>query len=177
MTKSETIAAETKDAGNTTCGLFNLSPVINVEVSEDWLDYNNHMTEHCYLYLFGLASDTFLLGVGIDKVYIESGRSYFTVETHLRHLDEASLGDSLSSVCRLMNYDAKRLHLFHELYRSGAGSPIATAEQVLIHVDRVLGRSIPAQEDVLERLASIHTQHKNYPNPAGIGRSISLHKV
>ena len=58
----------------------------------DWTDYNGHMTEARYLHAFGDATDRFMEIIGCDAAYIASGGSYFTAETHIRHLDEAHAG-------------------------------------------------------------------------------------
>src|SRR5437764_510460 len=38
-------------------------------VPADWLDYNGHMSEWCYLLLVGLAADAFFRFIGIDEAY------------------------------------------------------------------------------------------------------------
>ncbi len=58
----------------------------------DWTDYNGHMTESRYLHAFADATDRFMEMIGCDADYIASGGSYFTAETHIRHLDEAHAG-------------------------------------------------------------------------------------
>ncbi|MEM8700055.1 MAG: 3-hydroxyacyl-CoA dehydrogenase NAD-binding domain-containing protein, partial [Pseudomonadota bacterium] len=67
-------------------------PIRTVErqVPPDWTDYNNHMNEARYLQCFADASDAFMRVIGADADYIASGLSYFTVETHIRHLDEVA---------------------------------------------------------------------------------------
>src|SRR5712691_11750761 len=57
-------------------------------VPADWIDYNGHVHESCYLQLFGDATDALLGGLGIDAGYLASSGSYFTAETHLSHLGE-----------------------------------------------------------------------------------------
>uniref|UniRef100_UPI004048C5BE carnitine 3-dehydrogenase n=1 Tax=Yoonia sp. TaxID=2212373 RepID=UPI004048C5BE len=52
----------------------------------DWTDYNGHMNEARYLQAFGDATDRMMAVVGCDAEYIASGGSYFTAETHIRHL-------------------------------------------------------------------------------------------
>ncbi len=88
-------------------------------VSPSWIDYNGHMTESRYLEVLADATDAFLRRIGIDQAYVDSGRSYYTVETHIRHLGEAHAGERLYVASRLLGHDAKRLHLFHELRRAG----------------------------------------------------------
>ena len=58
----------------------------------DWVDYNNHMNEARYLQAFGDATDKFMEIIGCDEKYISSGSSYFTAETHIRHIDEVQAG-------------------------------------------------------------------------------------
>src|SRR3546814_13737188 len=67
-------------------------PVVTLErrVAPDWTDYNNHMTESRYLQCFADASDALLRLIGVDADYVAGGGSYFTVETHHRHLDEVA---------------------------------------------------------------------------------------
>ena len=58
----------------------------------DWTDYNGHMTESRYLQAFADATDRFMEIIGCDADYIASGGSYFTAETHIRHIDEVHGG-------------------------------------------------------------------------------------
>ena len=73
-----------------------------------------------------------------------AGGSYFTVESHLSHLREALLGDRLSVTTQVLDCDARRLHVFHSLWREGDGALLATAEQLFLHVDTVARRAAPA---------------------------------
>ncbi|MGH2892920.1 MAG: carnitine 3-dehydrogenase, partial [Solirubrobacteraceae bacterium] len=84
-------------------------------VEPSWIDYNGHMTEYRYLEVMADTTDAFLREIGIVGPYIDAGRSYYTVETHIRHLGEAHGGDRLYVASRLLGHDEKRLHLFHEL--------------------------------------------------------------
>ena len=65
-------------------------PLYAATVPADWLDYNGHLTEWCYLLLVGDTADAFFRFVGIDEAYRAAGRSLYTAETHLHHLREAS---------------------------------------------------------------------------------------
>ena len=73
--------------------------------------------------------------------------SYFTVESHLSHLREALLGDRLAVTTQVLDCDARRLHVFHSLWREGDGALLATAEQLFLHVDTVARRAAPAAAD------------------------------
>jgi hypothetical protein len=57
---------------------------------------------------------------------------------------EASAGEPLHVTTQVLGFDDKRLHVFHELYRSGEDVLVATAEQMFLHVDAVEGHASPA---------------------------------
>ncbi len=141
-------------------------------VSPEWIDYNGHMTESRYLEVMADATDAFLLRIGIDPAYVESGRSYYTVETHIRHLDEAHAGERLRVASQLLGHDEKRLHLFHELRRSTDGVVVATGEHMLLHVDRARGRTAPAAAAVLDALGQIASVQRPLGWPEGAGSAI-----
>ena len=64
-------------------------------VTAEWIDYNGHMTEYRYLQVMADATDVFLARIGADPDYAAAGHSYYTAETHIRHLGEAHRGDRL----------------------------------------------------------------------------------
>ncbi len=137
-------------------------------VLPEWVDYNGHMHESRYLQLFGDATDALLRHLAVDV----SRGSYFTVETHLSHRSEATAGERLRVTTQLLDHDDKRLHLFHELWRDD--SLVATAEQMLLHVDAGTRRAAPAPPDVLERVAAIAGAHARLPRPERAGRAIGM---
>jgi carnitine 3-dehydrogenase / betainyl-CoA thioesterase len=141
-------------------------------VSPEWIDYNGHMTESRYLEVLADATDAFLLRIGIDPAYVATGRSYYTVETHIRHLGEAHVGERLSVTSQLLGHDGKRLHLFHEVRRSGDGVVVATGEHMLLHVDRSVGKTAPASEVVLNALRRIAHAQRQLGRPQAAGSRI-----
>jgi carnitine 3-dehydrogenase len=146
----------------------------SARVLPEWVDYNGHAHESRYLHVFGDASDALLRYIGIDAAHLAAGGSYYTVETHLSHLREASAGDRLHVTTRVLGFDEKRLHLFHELYRSDDDVLLATAEQMFLHVDTAEGRAGPAQPEVLARIAKLATAHAALPRPDRAGRAIGI---
>jgi carnitine 3-dehydrogenase len=142
----------------------------DTRVEADWIDYNGHMTESRYLHVFGNASDALFRHVGIDTAYHASGRSYYTVETHIMNIAEASVGEAIHVATRVLSVDDKRLHVFHSMHRSDDGTQIATAEQMLLHVDTRLARAVPADAAVLARLEAIASAQAGLPKPPQAGR-------
>ncbi len=108
----------------------------------------------------------------MDEAYVAAGGSYYTVETHLSHLGAAFADDRLSVATQVVGVDSKRLHLFHVLERAGEDRPLATAEQMLLHVDATAQRSAPAPPEIAARLARIAAAHAALPRPERAGRAI-----
>jgi acyl-CoA thioester hydrolase len=147
------------------------------EVKQEWVDYNMHMSESCYLLVFGDNSDAFFRYFGIDDHYRAEGHSIYTLETHMRHVREVRLGEPLRLTMRLIDWDHQRLHLFHEMYHAGNGQLLATAEQLQIHVDMRAGRAAPFPGELQQRLGLIYTTHANAPLPGGLGRAIAIRRT
>ncbi|MCE7027108.1 carnitine 3-dehydrogenase [Jiella avicenniae] len=145
---------------------------LTVRVSPSWIDYNGHMTEHRYLQVLGDATDQLLRFIGVDLAYVEAGASYYTVESHLRHLGEAKLGDRITATSRVLSFDGKRLHLFHRLTRSADGATIATGEHMLLHVERASGKAAPAADTILRRIAALAAAQAHEAAEAEAGRAI-----
>ena len=150
-------------------GLLHLHEVL---VAPDWIDYNGHMTEYRYLEVLADTTDVFLPLIGAGGDYAASGSSYYTVETHIRHLGEAHAGDRLTVSTQLLSHDPKRLHLFHEIRRADDDSPVATGEHMLLHVEMAAGRAVPAGAEVLAALDRIAASQRQLPRPDGAGRAI-----
>jgi len=143
-------------------------------IPAEWIDYNGHVHESRYLQLFGDATDALLGHVGVDAAYLAERGSYFTVETHLSHLHELAAGDAVEVTTQILDSDEKRLHLFHVLVRDGEPEPVATAEQMLLHVDASSGRSGPARDGVRERVERLREAHAALPRPERAGRAIGI---
>ena len=123
----------------------------------DWTDYNGHMTEARYLHAFGEATDRMMLLLGCDAAYIAAGRSFFTAETHIRHLDEVHAGTRIRIDTQVLAGAGKKMHLFHRMWADDR--LLATGEHMLIHVSLETRRACdpePALAATLERIAQAH---------------------
>jgi carnitine 3-dehydrogenase len=155
-------------------GLLETVPARARRVPPEWVDYNGHVHESRYLQLFADATDSLLSALGVDADYLSNRGSYFTVETHLSHLRQLEAGDVVDVTTQVLDADEKRLHVFHVLLREGENDPIATAEQMLIHVDTASGRASPSREPVRARVAELSRRHADLPRPERAGRSIGV---
>ncbi len=141
-------------------------------VEPDWVDYNDHMSEWAFLTAFGWASDKLFRYVGIDEEYRDAGHTFFTVETHLNYVKEASLGQPLRFTTQVLGVDAKRLHFFHGMY--SGDDLLCTTEQMLLHVDTGSGSVAPILPGPAAALAAIAEAHAGLPVPPQVGRVMAI---
>jgi carnitine 3-dehydrogenase len=147
--------------------------LVDRAIPPDWIDYNGHVHESRYLQLFADATDGLLRLLGVDAAYLEHG-SYYTVESHISHLDQLVVGEQVQVTTQLLGWDDKRLHVFHSLLRDDELEPVALAEQMLVHVDTAAGRAAPVEGDVRDRIAALSNAHARLPRPDRAGRAINL---
>ncbi|GAA0291800.1 thioesterase family protein [Rhodovulum strictum] len=136
----------------------------------DWTDYNGHMTESRYLHAFADATDRMMALIGCDAAHIAAGASFFTVETHIRHLTELRAGQHFRIETIVLGAEGAKMHLFHRML--SGGQLAATAEHLLIHVSLATRRSTPPAPDLALRLATIARAHAALPRPDGAGRAV-----
>ncbi|MBM1311626.1 carnitine 3-dehydrogenase [Sulfitobacter mediterraneus] len=149
-------------------------PTARRTVPLDWTDYNGHMTESRYLHAFADATDRFMELIGCDAAYISSGGSYFTAETHIRHLDEVHAGAVITITTRVVLGEGKKMHLFHEM-REG-DRLLATGEHFLLHVDLETRKPSPPSPEIEANLVRFAQGHAQLPAPDGLGRAIGARR-
>lgn len=140
------------------------------QVPTSWTDYNGHMNETHYIEAASLATDRFMEMIGADAAYVAAGKSYFTVESHVRYLDEVKAGDRLTVTTQVMAGAGKKMHLFHRLWR-GDGALAATVETLLLHTDLTARRSSEPDATVLAALSHFAKTHADLP-AEGSGRFV-----
>ena len=134
----------------------------------DWTDYNGHMTESRYLNAFADATDRFMQIIGCDAAYISSGGSYFTAETHIRHLDEVHAGTVIEITTQVIAGAGKKMHLWHEM-RAG-DRLLATGEHFLLHVSLDSRKPSSPATHIEAALSRFAKGHADLPKPDGLGR-------
>ena len=114
-------------------------------VQDAWIDYHGHLSEPYYVLVFGHATDNVMDAVGIGPGYREAhDASLYTVEAHVRYLDEVPAGAELEVRSSVIGATGKLLWIWHEMWV--AGRLRATEEVLGVHV---VGRgSAPFPEDV-----------------------------
>ncbi len=140
----------------------------STEVRAEWIDYNGHLTEACYVLVFGFATDEAMEALGLGPEYREeTGASLYTVEAHVRYLSEVGQGAPLHVKTEVIGVAEKKLQFAHTMF-SGADL-IATEEILALHVDQTARRSSPLPDTV--RSAA---QAALVPAPDWSGRQVAL---
>lgn len=143
-------------------------------VPAEWIDYNGHMMDAYYFVAFTEATEAFLDRVGLGEAYREeSGRGIYTVESHLCFKASVRAGEPLSYRSQLLGYDAKRLHIFHQIMMSD-GAEAATNELMFLHVDLAGERVTAMPPERLAVVAALAAEHAALPVPPQAGRRIAM---
>lgn len=150
--------------------------LLKTTVAPQWVDYNGHMSESCYLLVFGENSDAFFRLIGIDEDYRAAGHSLYTVQTHLHNLHEVAQGEPIRLTLQMLDADEKRIHLFHAMFHGISGELLATGEQMLVHVDMSQGCAVAMPADLQQRVQAIRGAHALLPRPPQAGQPISIRR-
>lgn len=126
-------------------------------ILEGWIDYNGHLSEAYYVLVLGHATDEVMSLVGLGPAYrAGTGASLFTVEAHVRYLDQVGLGEDLEVRSWVIGSSSKLLWVWHELW---AGGTLRATEEILgVHVDVATGRSSPFPTGVARRIQAALVQ-------------------
>jgi carnitine 3-dehydrogenase len=108
--------------------------------------------------------------IGCDADYIAAGGSYFTAETHIRHLDEVHAGTRISITTRVLAGGGKKMHLWHEMRADDR--LIATGEHFLLHVSLETRKPTDAAPVIDAALRRFVTAQADLPQPEGAGRGV-----
>src|SRR5579871_3102545 len=147
-------------------------PRFETVVRAEWIDYNGHMSDFIYGLVFGEATDAFYRTVGLDESMRRQHRMFYTVESHVRHLREAKVGEQLYATTQVLGLDDKRLHLFHRLFRARDQVEIASGEQLHLHVDTAAARAVAMDGELRARLAAVERAHAQLPRPPEAGQPV-----
>ena len=150
-----------------------VSSVMTVEPA--WIDYNGHLNMAYYNVLFDRAVDEAFTLIGCGPDYVAARKhSCFTTEVHVRYLRELHAGDPVRVTFQLLDYDAKRMRYFEQLFHATEGWVSATSENMSVHVDMTARKSAAFPSDVAASLARMKAAHGKLPVPEAAGRRIAM---
>jgi acyl-CoA thioester hydrolase len=137
-------------------------------VRPEWIDYNGHLSEAYYVLVFGHATDAVMAQLGMTPEYLtDTATSLYTLEAHVRYLDEVPPDSRLQVRSRVIGVTSKLLWLWHEMISDGR---LRASEEVLaVHVDTAAGRSSPLPAELRSRAEALLV-----PPPEHASRRISL---
>ncbi len=138
---------------------------------DDWLDAYGHLNEAYYLLPFSNATWAmqahFEIGV---RYFQESGCAIYTVESHLRYLNEVRQPAVMEIESMVLGVDPKKLWWGHQMLV--AGKVCATWEGMMLHYNTRESRTMALPDSVYEKLLAAQLK----PLPDWAGRQISLSK-
>ena len=138
---------------------------------DDWLDAYGHLNEAYYLVPFSNASWALQEHFGIGVDYFErTGCALYTVESHVRYLNEVRAPALLEVASMVLGSDAKRIHIAHVL--QVGDTECATFECLGLHYDTQAGRTTVLPESVQAALDASRAA----AIPDWAGRRVSLDK-
>ncbi len=143
-------------------------------VHAEWADYNNHMNVAFYVLIFDHGTDAFLARLGMNDALREAtGSSVFVAEAHVTYDNEVMVGETVRVQSQVIDYDEKRLHLFHQMFKSD-GELAATNELMILHVNLNTRKVSAFPEHVLHEISSIARIDTTKPKPKQLGQTIAI---
>lgn len=144
-------------------------------VRSEWIDYNGHMNDACYVLVFSQAIDELMVQIGLDETFrAEHQVSIYTLQSMVHYLQEVSEGEPLQVSAQLLESDAKKLRVFFSMRHGESGDALAAMETLLLHMDMAAKRAAPFLPDTQARVSALQHQHEGLEWPALAGRSIAL---
>ena len=153
------------------------SPFVSslMRIEPQWIDYNGHLNMAYYHVLFDRAVDEVYELLGMGPQYLaQRGCSTMVAETHVRYLREIHEGSPVRVTVQLLAYDAKRFHIFEQLFHAGEGWLSATCESMTLHVDMTAKKVAPFPDDIMGALGRMQAAHAALPVPDAAGRRIAM---
>jgi acyl-CoA thioesterase FadM len=154
--------------------------ILEIDVPAEWIDSNGHLSDYAYGIAFSRALVAFLDAYGLGPAYrSRTSCAIYTLEAHLRYINEILFGDRLSIRYRIVDFDSKRLHLLLLMF-DRAQVMAATYEGVLIHVRQhpdEKPRSAELEPSILKQIESAYKAQAGVLAPGLTGRAVSFKRL
>jgi acyl-CoA thioester hydrolase len=153
--------------------------LLDETVRPEWIDYNGHLYDGYYAVIFAKATDEFLIRIGLDAETRSSTRhTIYTMETHVRFLNEVKLGAALAVSAQILDADHKRARVFLEMRDTDRSILAATSEQLLMSIDQSgeTARSAPWLDKTAAILERLVAEDAGRTPPAGAGQGIAIRR-
>jgi acyl-CoA thioester hydrolase len=138
---------------------------------DEWLDIYGHLNEAYYLLPFTNTTWKLQDHFGIGGAYFDNTScAIYTVETHLRYLNDVRKPATMDIESIILGSDAKRIWFAHQMLVDE--KLCATAEFMLLHYNTSESRTTPMPSAVQALLKDAELDQI----PDWVGRRISLEK-
>lgn len=138
-------------------------------MQEAWADAYGHLNEAYYLVPFSNATWKMQDHFGIGTDYFDAtGCAIYTVETHLRYLNDVRLPSTMEIETLMLGILPKKIWFAHRMLVDG--ELCATAEFMTLHYDTREGRTREMPDAIQAMLRDAQSQ----ATPDWAGRRISL---
>ena len=156
--------------------MSDLPIVYETRVAADWVDYNGHMRDAYYGLVFSYAIDALMIELGMDEAYRRDVKgTLYVVEMHQFFLLEAHEGAPLKVAARLLDADAKRLHVMFEMLHGETGDLLAVQESLQMHVIQDdEPKSGAFTDEVQSRVNDMVAAQRELPPPDRGSRAIGI---
>lgn len=149
------------------------SPVLS-----EWIDYNGHMNDACYVIAFSQAVDGFMSFIDLNESFREQySVSIYTLQSMVSYLQEVSEGENILIKGQLLESDSKKLRLFLTMYHAETHDKLATMETLLLHMDMKQHKASPFLPHTLSLVKQVQTAHNELEKPNNAGKPISLKRI
>lgn len=143
-------------------------------VQPTWIDNNNHMHDAQYYAVFSDAVAGFFASLGFSREYRQSQEvTMFTIEAHISFLKELILDEAFYIKVHIYNYDAKRVHLFLNMYNN-QDEHNATYEVMMMGVSNQQRKSMNFPEPIQAKIKAYFDQQQPFETPKQLGHVIGI---
>jgi acyl-CoA thioester hydrolase len=144
-------------------------------VNPAWIDLNGHMNQAYYSLLFDHGIGELMRRIGFGPEYVRTHRaSTMTVESHVCFLREVFANDVVEVETRILAVDAKRVHIYAEMFHADEGWRSATSEWLTLHIDMNVRRVTPWPDAFRSAFETLVAGSAKLPPPDRSGRRITL---
>ncbi|MEM9146504.1 MAG: thioesterase family protein [Pseudomonadota bacterium] len=147
-------------------------------VPADWIDYNGHMNVAYYIMAFDRALDEVYEALEFGAVSARVHRmGPMALQSQIHYLGELLEGTRFVCDVRVLDADAKRIHIFGEMRNLDAGESLAaTYESLSVNVDLEARRSAPFRPQTAALVEAMRVAHAALPRPAQAGAALGIRR-
>lgn len=143
-----------------------------------WIDYNDHMNVAFYTMAFDRALDEVYEALGIGETLVRSHRmGPMALQSQVHFIGELVEGTRFCCDFRLLDADAKRTHIFMEMYNLDKDETLAaTYESISMNVDLEARRGAPYPPEAFARIERLRDAQAALERPPQAGRTIGIRR-